>query len=151
MTWFRKVIFKFTYQCCYEQQVEKEGEGIETVEVPMLVKRVESEEQEIIQEYEDSEAAILTESLDEWAARVAREQAEEDADKSCKELAEKYYQCLLEIEIIDTTESLPPKIPEFVLKTIEDLERRRDAAKTVERKEKIQKAIDELKKEYGIK
>lgn len=147
MTWFRKVVFKFTYQCCYEQQVEKEGEGIETVEVPMLVKRVESEEQEIIQEYEDRP----TETLDEWAARATREQAEEDADKSCKELAAKYYQCLLEIEIIDTTESLPPKIPEYVLKTISDLEMRKVEAKTEKRKEAIQKTIDELKREYGIK
>lgn len=146
MTWFRKVVFKFTYQCCYEQQVEEEGKGIETVEVPMLVKRVESEEQEIIQEYEDRP----TDTLDEWAARVTKEQAEEDADKSCKELAAKYYQCLLEIEIIDKTESLPPKIPEFVLETIIDLERRRDEAKTKERKDAIQKAIDELKKEYSI-
>ena len=42
------------------------------------------------------------------------------------------------------------KVPEFVLETIKDLERRRDEAKTIERKEAIQKAIDELKKEYSI-
>lgn len=42
------------------------------------------------------------------------------------------------------------EVPKFVLETIKDLERRRDAAITTEVKERIQNTIDELKKEYGL-
>lgn len=42
------------------------------------------------------------------------------------------------------------EVPEFVLRTILDLEKRKVEAKTTERKDKIQKTIDELKQEYGI-
>ncbi len=41
-------------------------------------------------------------------------------------------------------------IPEYILKTIEDLEKRRDLAITPEAKARIQKTIDDLKKEYEI-
>jgi len=43
-----------------------------------------------------------------------------------------------------------PKIPEFVLRTIEDLERRKDEAKTEEKRKAIQKTIDRLELEYAI-
>ncbi len=43
------------------------------------------------------------------------------------------------------------ELPEYVKRTIADLEKRKAEAKTTERKEKIQKTIDELKKEFGKK
>jgi len=43
-----------------------------------------------------------------------------------------------------------PEAPEFVLRTIIDLEERRDKAMTIKAKEGIQNMIDELKSEYEI-
>lgn len=135
MTWLRKVIYKFSYQCCYPE----EGNI-------MLPKRVESEEQEIIQEFEERP----TESLDDWASRVSLEQAEEDADKSCKELDELYFQCELDVEIIskEETEIVPPVVcPKPVRENLEFLEGLR-AKYTGKDKETVEKMIESVLKDY---
>ncbi len=136
MTWLRKVTFTFSYQCCYKE------EGNE-----MLPKRVESEEQEIIQEFEDRP----TEPLDDWASRVTKEQAEDDADDSCKELDSEYFQCSLEIEIISTEEieikpPLPP-CPKPVRENLEFLEGLR-LKYTGKDKETVEKMISDVLREY---
>lgn len=52
---------------------------------------------------------------------------------------------VLKITLIQVAEEMP----EYVKKTIEDLEMRRDLAKTDIAKERIQAGIDILKAEYG--
>ena len=52
---------------------------------------------------------------------------------------------------VPEVEEVKVEVPEYIKKTIEDLEKRKAEAKTTERKEKIQKTIDELKREYSIK
>lgn len=99
--------------------------------------------------------------LSQWVSDVSIREAEELLSRSQTEVSglvpcDKSY----DLKTYDEEETLPtrvpevpkvPEVPEFVLKTIEDLEKRKVSAKTIERKDKIQKAIDELKQEYGIK
>lgn len=90
--------------------------------------------------------------LSQWVSDMSIREAEELLSRSQTEVSglmpcDKKY----DLKTYDEEEILPIKVPEFVLKTIEDLEKRKVSAKTIERKEKIQKAIDELKQEYGIK
>lgn len=93
--------------------------------------------------------------LSQWISDVSIREAEELLSRSQTEVSglmpcDKSY----DLKTYDEEEILPtkvPEVPEFVLKTIEDLEKRKVSAKTIERKEKIQNVINELKKEYGIK
>lgn len=93
--------------------------------------------------------------LSQWVSDVSIREAEELSSRSQTEVSglmpcDKSY----DIKTYDEEEILPtkvPEVPEFVLKTIEDLEKRKADAKTIERKDKIQSAIDDLKAEYGIK
>lgn len=103
----------------------------------------------------------------EWATRIINDVVFQLAENACKELADDYYACGINPGIIYTSEVfvgpeiVPPEVvevpevkvevPEYIKKTMEDLEKRKAEAKTTERKEKIQKTIDELKREYSIK
>lgn len=77
----------------------------------------------------------------------------EEGEADCQDIYPELHLCDYRISVVNVEEEeIPEVLPvsEFVLETIKDLERRRDEAKTVERKEAIQKTIDELKREYSI-
>lgn len=149
--WLIYVAYQASSQCCYEGNFMLSRGPLEFPRRTLTAK--------------------LRERLDDvrtWAEEIIKDTISDVADNACKELADDYYACGIDPGIIYTSEVLVPEVvppvvevpvvevpvvevPEFVKKTIADLERRRDLAKTIEAKERIQKTIDELKEEYGIK
>lgn len=93
-------------------------------------------------------------SLNIWRDNILESELDiltEEGDNKCQDLSESLHICSYQIKDIEVVEEEIILVPEFVLKTISDLEKRKVEAKTIERKDKIQKTIDELKQEYGIK
>lgn len=160
--WIRYVRYKATTQCCYEG-------NFMLYRGPLVFP-----ERTLVARFRERP----TDDIREWAERIIKDAVEQLAENACKELADDYYACGIDPGIIYTSEVfvgpeiVPPKVipeevkvptevvevpevkvevPEYIKKTLEDLEKRKAEAKTTERKEKIQKTIDELKREYSIK
>jgi len=119
------------------------------LETPIVTRKIEGIKLIAVYEYD----LVPDLDLDIWVESVTIKEAEELVARSSVETAglvscEKGYK----IHTYDDEKIIPtePEIPEFILRTIKDLEIRRDVAKTKGRREAIQKTIDRLKMEYEI-
>lgn len=88
-----------------------------------------------------------------WLTDKAEITSNEICKRSCQSLSTSLFCNEYSYTTIEGPEEIEtiPKVPGYILKTIEDLEKRKDEAKTIERKDKIQITINELKRKYGIK
>lgn len=128
------------FNCCYPDRY-----GIPQLDRPAINDNVEYKK-DFGNRFEMEE----TGALNIWADRESERIARRIANYQCEELKfDPNSACNIEITITDIREEVE-EIPEFVLETIKDLEKRRDLAKTPEAKARIQETINDLKREYSI-
>jgi len=142
----RIISFKYSFVCYHEKETEVEEcigdkHNWQTQDYEFDLDQIESEFPQSLVIWRD----IVSDNV--------KSLLEEEGEKNCQDTAEYLHLCHYNYDIISVTEEIIPEeieIPYFVLRTIEDLERRKDEAKTIGIREAIQKTIDRLKKEYGI-
>jgi len=122
------------------------------LETPIVIRKIEGIKLIAVYDYD----LVPDLDLDIWVESVTTKEAEELVARSSVETAglvscEKGYKIYTyDDEKIIPTIPEEPEIPEFILRTIKDLEIRRDVAKTKVIRKAIQKTIDRLKMEYEI-
>lgn len=168
MTWIRQAVFKAESQCCYEGNAMLTGGPLKFPRATVTRKYRERpidditdwadrEARERIWMQADKACKELSGKFYACAIEIRVILTSEVlvVEKIEKKVVPEVIPEAIKVkpEIIEEVKvpEIVIKVPEFVLRTISDLERRRDAAKTKDRKERIQKIINELKKEYGIK
>lgn len=134
--WLRTVTFTFKFNCCYE-------------DIPQLDREAESETTIYRKRYSNKNQ--MEEALVVWADKSSENFAKIIANTSCEELRfPEESACNIETTIINVTEiEEKPKVPEYINKVIERLEKLRNEATSEEIKIRYQKAIDDTKKSYG--